>query len=216
MKKIQEFRGMEERNYNLLFFFLVGGIKLSPIGYRLWEYSSEQNKTPRTELTFQHKTLSYTIKRIFYFKAGKCAITVQHASTAVIAADLLKGQQTCNLVTQLYKSQRGKEVQGEGFFFFFDALNRSRIPENLPLGNGERRKGRWRTEERKIKISPTMLHPPPPSKSHTLFSNLMSELAKRRQTSGVSFLGMYSRGNVPGTNLHLWAVTGVKSQRYAA
>ena len=119
MKKIQEFRGMEERNYNLLFFFLVGGIKLSPIGYRLWEYSSEQNKTPRTELTFQHKTLSYTIKRIFYFKAGKCANTVQHASTAVIAADLLKGQQTCNLVTQLYKSQRGKEVQGEGFLFFF-------------------------------------------------------------------------------------------------
>lgn len=82
MKKIQEFRGMEERNYNLLPFFvfvfvLVREIKLSPIGYRLWEYSSEQNKPPYTELTFQHKSLSYAIKRIFYFKAGKCAITVQ-------------------------------------------------------------------------------------------------------------------------------------------
>lgn len=66
MKKIQEFRGMEERNYNLLPF--GGGIKLSPIRYRLWEYSSEQIKTNPTHRTyFPTQTLSYVEKEDFLF-----------------------------------------------------------------------------------------------------------------------------------------------------
>ena len=210
MKKIQEFRGME-RNYNLLPFLEGGGagIKLSPTRYRLWEYSSEQNKiNPSTQNLFSNTKPYHTWWGFSILRQGN--VRSQHNMLPQQWSRLTcsKGQQTCNLVTQLCKSLRGA---GWGVSFLFDALNRSRIPEILPLGNGERRKGRWRTEEIKIKIPPTILHFFPQRVIHSWAIWCQSWRERRcllRRLAPLSS-GCNSRGKVLGTNLRLWAVTGV-------